>query len=100
MPHPSSSQSKKPSCLRDYLGTRESVELFRLGLTVRNAPSHRQKGLIAILDDSMSVLQQQAPHDGHALMGGRDLAELGKPSSVMLAILPTLTGHSIHRGTI
>ena len=99
MPRSVSSQLRKSSSLRDYLCSRETAEVLRLGITSRQTLEHRQGHLIAVLDDNLSVLQQQRPHDGHTLMNGRDLMELGKTSSAMSA-LPMLTSHSIHRGPI
>ena len=100
MPRSVPSQLRKSSSLRDYLCSRETAEVLRLGITSRQTLKHRHGHLIAVLDDNLSVLQQQRPHDGHALLNGRDLVELGKTSSAMLAMLPILTSHSIRWGAI
>jgi hypothetical protein len=100
MPRSVPSQLRKSSSLRDYFCSRETAEVLRLGITSRQTLGHRQGQLIAVLDNNLSVLQKQRPHDGHALMNGRDLVELGKTSSAMLAMLPILTDRSIHWGPI
>lgn len=58
--------------LRAYLRIYESSEGLRLGISSRQILGYRQRNLIAVLDNAMSLLSQPGTHDVQTLPGLRN----------------------------
>lgn len=84
-------QARTLRSLRNYLHVYESSEGLRLGISTRQTIGHRQRNLIAVLDDMISVIAQQGAHEGQALLSLRDPVDFGKRNPVVLFVLAILT---------
>jgi hypothetical protein len=93
-------RSRTARSLRNYLAIYESSEGLRLGISTRQTLGHRHRILIAVLDDAISTLYQQASHDGQALLSLRDPLDFGKRHTVASIVLVILTSRSFHWSAI
>lgn len=93
-------QARALRSLRDYLRIYESSEGLRLGISTRQTFGHRQRNLIAVLDDTISVIYQQGVSDGQALLSLREPMDFGKPNPVSSCVFSLLTSRSFHWSTV